>query len=302
MFQANLKRIIRSGYTAFWRNGWLSTATIMVMGLVLFVLGNLVFLGALANTMLTAFESKIDISVYFTANTPEQQVLDVKKDLQGLSEVAAVSYVSRDDALAQFREKHKNNALISDALTELGENPLEASLNIRAQDPSNYASISDFLVKKNYPIVDKINYFENQAVIEKLGAIITTVRGSGALLALFLAFVAVLVAFNTIRLAIYTMREEIGIMRLVGATSWFIRGPYLVSGIIYGGLAAAAVTLIFFPLTWLVSPKITAIVPNFDLFNYFLTNFVEFFAIMIFSGIALGAFSSYIAIRRYLKI
>ena len=264
MFKVNFKRILRTGYLSFRRNGWLSTATVLVMALVLFVLGNLIFLGALAGTVLDTLESKIDISVYFVSDAPEQNVLAVKKEMEALPDVAQVNYISQNKALDQFREKHKANALIVGALEELGDNPLQASLNIKAQDPTNYATISDFLLKKNYPVVDKINYFENQKVIERLGSILTTVRGSGALLALFLAFVAILVAFNTVRLAIYTMREEIGIMRLVGATQWFIRGPFLISGVIYGGLAALATTLVFFPITWLASPRISLLVSDFD--------------------------------------
>lgn len=302
MLKTTLQRVIKSGYLSFRRNGWLSTATVMVMVLVLFVLGNLMFLGALASTLLASFESKIDITVYFKEDAPEEVIMGVKQELHGLAEVSEIEYVSRDAALAEFREKHSSNALIATALEELGENPLEASLNVRAVDPTNYASISDFLLKKNYPAVDKVNYFENQEVIERLGSIVSTVRGSGALLAVFLAFIAVLVAFNTIRLAIYTMREEIGIMRLVGATQWFIRGPFLVSGIIYGGLAAVATTLVFFPLTWIVSPKILVVAPDFNLFQYFLSNFFEFFVIIFFAGILLGTSSSAIAIRRYLKI
>lgn len=302
MLKVTLKRVIKSGYLSFRRNGWLSTATVMVMILVLFVLGNLVFLGALASNLLASFESKIDITVYFKEDVPEEVILGVKQEIHGLAEVSEIEYVSRESALAEFRSKHANNALIATALEELGENPLEASLNIRAVDPTNYASISDFLLEKNYPSVDKVNYFENQAVIERLGSIVSTVRGTGALLALFLAFVAVLVAFNTIRLAIYTMREEIGIMRLVGATQWFIRGPFLVSGVMYGGLAAVVTTLLFFPLTWLISPKILIVAPDFNLFHYFLSNFLEFSAIIFFAGILLGTSSSFIAIRRYLKI
>jgi cell division transport system permease protein len=272
------------------------------MVLVLFVLGSLVFVGAFANTVLTAFESKIDISVYFVANAKEEDILQVKKEIEALPDVAQVAYVSKDEALAQFRERHKGNALIVDALDELGENPLEASLNIRARDPSRYGNISDFLLQKNYPAVDKINYFENQAVIDRLGSIVGTVRGSGAILAVFLAFVAILVAFNTVRLSIYTMREEIGIMRLVGATKWFIRGPFLVSGVLYGAASAAITTLVFFPLTWLASPKLAILVPNFNLFQYFISNFAEFFAIILVSGVLLGTISSFIAIRRYLEI
>ncbi|QQG45513.1 MAG: ABC transporter permease [Candidatus Sungiibacteriota bacterium] len=302
MFKVTLRRIFRSGYLSFRRNGWLSTATVLVLSLVLFVLGNLIFVGALANTVLSSLESKIDISVYFTTDAPEQNILAVKRDIESLSDVSEVSYVSRDRALEEFRERHKNNALIAGALDELGDNPLQASLNIKARDPSNYVLVSDFLLKKNYPTVDKVNYFENQKVIERLGAILGTVRGGGAMLAIFLAFVAVLVAFNTVRLAIYTMREEIGIMRLVGATQWFIRGPFLVGGVLYGVVAAAATTLVFFPLIWLASPKISLLVPSFDLFQYFLSNFFEFFLIMLFAGILLGVTSSFIAIRRYLQI
>ena len=300
--KVTFRRVIKIGYLSFRRNGWLSTATILVMALVLFVLGNLVFLGAFANTVLNNFESKIDISVYFTGDAPEENVLQVKREVEQLADVSEVAYVSKDEALALFREKHKANTLIADALEELGDNPLAASLNIRARDPSNYAAISDFLLQKNYPIVDKVNYFENQAVIDRLSSIMSTVRGSGALLALFLAFVAVLVAFNTVRLAIYTLREEIGIMRLVGATPGLIRGPFLIGGIIYGVIAAAATILIFFPLTWLATPKLTLLVQDFNLFQYFISNFAEFFAIMFLTGVALGTISSFIAIRRYLEI
>lgn len=297
-----LKRVIRAGYTNFRRNGWLSTATTMVMALVLFVLGGLIFLGALANTTLDSLESKIDISVYFTAEASETQVLAVKREIEALPDVREAEYVSREQALERFRERHKENALIASALEELGDNPLQASINIKAADPTHYAAISDFLAGKKYPIVEKINYFENQAVIERLSSIIGTIRGSGAALAAFLAFIAVLVAFNTIRLAIYTMREEVGIMRLVGASTWFIRGPFLISGALYGASAAALVTLAFFPLTWLVAPKIAFLVPEFNLFQYLISNLLEFFIIMLGSGVVLGVTSSFIAVRRYLTI
>ena len=301
MSNITFKRIIRAGYLSFWRNGWLSTATILVMALVLFVLGNLVFLGAFANKALSVLESKVDISIYFVQDATDEGILTVKKDLEALPEVAQVDYISKEKALAQFRERHKSNALIIGALDELGGNPLAASFNIRAKDPTNYGAISDFLLKKNYPLVEKINYFENQKVIDRLGSILGAARGAGAALAFFLAFIAVLVAFNTVRLAIYTMREEIGIMRLVGATSWFVRGPFLISGVIYGSVAAAAVTLFFFPVSWLVAPKLAVLVPDFDLYRYFLSNFFEFFGIMFATGITLGVVSSFIAIRRYLE-
>lgn len=296
------KRILKAGYFSFVRNGWLSMATIMVMSLVLFVLGSLVFFGAFTATAIRAFQSKIDVTVYFTAQAEESEILTVKKEIEINSAVAGVSYVSKEQAFTDFRQQHKDNAFIVNALDEIGENPLVASVNIKAHDPSQYAAISNFLAKKNYPIVDKISYFENQDIIERLNKMITTVRGTGAIVALALAFVSILVAFNTVRLAIYTLREEIGIMRLVGATQWFIRGPFLMSGVLYGLTAAAAVTMLFFPITWLLAPKMVILLPSFDVFQYFLVNLPQFFAIMAVSGVFLGVTSSAIAMRRYLRI
>ena len=296
------KRIVKSGWLSFLRNGWLSTATVIVMSLMLFVVGNMIFLGAFASSAIRAFQSKIDITVYFTSDADEQQILAIKKELETIPQVSAVSYMSKNDAYADFRERNKENAFITSALEEIGANPLEASVNIKATNPTEYAAISDFLVKKNYPIVDKINYFENKDVIERLSALIVTVRGVEAVAALTLAFVAILVTFNTIRLAIYTVREEIGIMRLVGATQWFIRGPFLISGVLYGLSAAIIISIIFFPLSWLITPKIILLLPGFDLFHYFLANFFEFFLILLGSAVTVGVVSSAIAMRKYLRV
>lgn len=297
-----LKRIVKSGWFSFLRNGWLSIATVIIMSLMLFMVGNMIFLSAFASSAINAFRSKIDITVYFISDAEEQEILAVKKELEEIPHVSAVTYISKDDAYVDFRERNKENAFIASALEEIGTNPLEASVNIKATNPSDYAAISDFLVKKNYPIVDKINYFENKDVIERLSALIVTVRGVEAVVALVLAFVAILVAFNTIRLAIYTVREEIGIMRLVGATQWFIRGPFLVSGVLYGLSATIIVSIIFFPLSWLATPKVMVLLPSFDMFQYLLTNFIEFFLILLGSAVTLGVLSSAIAMRKYLKI
>ena len=302
MFFASFKRIIRTGGQNFIRNGWLSTATILVMSLVLFVLGNLIFLGAFANTALRAFESKIDITVYFTPEAEQEEIWRVGKEVEVLPQVEKISYVSKEQALEEFRQRHKNNSFIIQALEEIGGNPLVASINVKARSPSEYAAIGEFFVHKNYSSVEKVNYFENQEVIDRLGSVINGMRGAGVLAALVLAFIAVLVAFNTIRLAIYTMREEIGIMRLVGAARWFIRGPFLFTGFLYGVTAAVAVTLIFFPLSWILSPRLEVLMPEFDLFGYFLGHLGEFFLIMIASAVALGVFSSTVAIRRYLRV
>lgn len=297
-----IKRVIKYGYLNFRRNGWLSTATVLVMTMALFVLGWLMMLSVVANTALSSLENKIDISVYFKNNSNESDITAVKEDLTVLPEVAKVDYVSSEEALNDFRKRHKDNKLISDSLEELGGNPLSASLNIKAKDARNYAAISEFLSAKNYPAIDKINYFENQKVIERLSSVVNASRLFGSALVLFLGFIAVLVAFNTVRLAIYTMREEINIMRLVGATAWFIRGPFLFEGMIYGAIASLVATFSFFPILWVISSPLSAALSGVNISSYFKSNFLEFFGIMVFAGVSLGVISSFIAIRRYLKV
>lgn len=302
MFRISLKRTLFSGYLNFRRNAWLSAATILVMVLALFVLGSLTLLSAFSQSAIAMIESRLDMSIYFVQGAEEDDIFSVKKELESLPDVAEVNYISREAALAEFRERYSENALILSALEEIGENPLEASLNVKARDPSRLGTITQFLTEQQYPTVDKINYFENQHVIERLTGILGAIRGSVVFLTLFLAFVAALVAFNTIRLAIYTMREEVAIMRLVGGTRWFIQGPFLVSGALYGIVAALIVTLIFVPLTWLMAPKLSFLLPSFDIFKYFLAGFMEFFAILAAAGVGLGVLSSLVAVRRYLKV
>lgn len=296
------KRIMKTSWLAFRRNGLLSTATVLVMTLTLFVIGGLLLVSVVAHTILGDLENKIDISVYFVPSATEDEVLRVKKSLELLSAVKEVAYVSQGAALADFRSRHAEDEVILSSLDELEGNPLEASLNIKAHDPGRLSEIAKFLKERNYPIVDAVNYFENKIVIDRLSAIVAGVRNSGFILIAVLAVVAVLVAFNTIRLAIYTAREEINVMRLVGATSWFIRGPFLLQGILQGVIAALIAAGIFYPLLWFAGPRMAAFLPNIDLYGYFRGNFFEFFVILAGIGIFLGVFSSLIAMRKYLRV
>lgn len=293
---------MKTSWLAFRRNGLLSTATVLVMTLTLFVMGGLLLMSVVAHTVLGDLENKIDISVYFVPSAAEDEVLRVKKSLELLPAVKEVAYVSQGTALADFRSRHAEDEIILSSLNELEGNPLEASLNIKAHDPARLSEIAKFLKERNYPIVDSVNYFENQIVIERLGSIVSGVRNFGLILIAVLALIAVLVAFNTIRLAIYTAREEINVMRLVGATSWFIRGPFLLQGILQGAIAAFITAGLFYPLLWFAGPRMAAFLPNIDLYGYFRGNLFEFFGILAGAGIFLGVFSSFIAMRKYLRV
>ncbi|HDH31733.1 MAG TPA: ABC transporter permease [Candidatus Wolfebacteria bacterium] len=302
MFTA-LSRIIKYGIQGFWRNGWLSTTTILIMVLALIVFEGLIIFNVLTKTALQTVQDKIDISVYFKIETPEDDILKTKKSLESLTEVKEVEYISRDKALTIFQERHQEDKLISQALEELEGNPLEASLNIKAYDPKEYESIAGYLDNESLKsLISKVTYAQNAVVINRLAKIIDTSEKGGLILTFLLAFIAIVVSFNTIRLAIYSNREEIGIMRLVGASNSFVRGPYVVEGIIYGLIAGCLSILIIAPAIYFIASHIEVFVSEINLWNYFTSNFVVFLGYQILFGISLGIISSTIAIRRYLRI
>lgn len=298
----SFKRIIKWGLKSFWRNGWLSTATISIMVLTLLVITVLLMVNVIANAVLENLEKKVDISVYFKLETLEEEILRVKSQIERLQEVESVDYISQEEALIKFKEAHKDNPVLLQSLEELETNPLEASLNIKAKETSQYASINQFLESVYYQdLIDKVNYMQNKEVIEKLSKIIIDVKTGGLVLTLLLAIIVFLVTFNAIRLAIYSSREEISVMRLVGASNSFIRGPFLVEGILYGIIATIITVIFLYPIFYFVSPKISGFLPIGDIFVYFRANLFSFFFLLLGVGIILGGLSSFVAVRKYLR-
>jgi len=298
-----LYRIIRNGFQSFWRQRLISVATLTVMLLALLVFTSVLIFNVLATSALNSIQDKIDISVYFKTSAPEDEILRIKQSLDELNEVKSVEYISRDRALEIFKEKHSDDAAINQAIDELSDNPLSASLNIKAKEPNQYSLIASYLDGSSLgDFVEKVSYAQNQVVIDRLASIITVSRQTGIILTFILAIVAILVVFNTILLAIYSNREGIEIMRLVGASNWFIRGPYLVEGIIYGTLSAIISMAVMTPIVYFASPYLKVFIPSMDLFNYFITHALGLFSYQLLFGIGIGIVSSLIAIRRYLKI
>ncbi|PIV10039.1 MAG: hypothetical protein COS49_02665 [Candidatus Portnoybacteria bacterium CG03_land_8_20_14_0_80_41_10] len=299
----SLIRVIKAGWLGFWRNRWLSATAIGMISLAILGIISLLLMNVLIGSLITNLEDKIDVSVYFKLDTSEKDILETRKELVKLNEVRSVEYVSRQEALNRFKEKHQDNQVLIQSLRELESNPLKASLNIKAQMASQYENVVGFLNQSKYQeIIDKINYLENKAVIARLSSITTTIRQGGLLVLIILAFLAALVSYNTIRLTIYSSQKEIKVMKLVGASNWFVRGPFIIEGAIYGIIAAVIALLVLHPLLWYLAPKITAYLPGTDLYYFFQVNFVALFFLQLAIGITLGTVSSWIAIRRYLDI
>lgn len=301
------KRVVRSGAIGFWRNAFVSLAAIFVMTVALFVIGSIPMVDQLLGASLEQIESKVDINVYFTVEAPEADIEALRSRLEALPEVAAVAYTSRDEALAAFRERHSGDELTIQALEELGDNPLGASLSIRANNTSDYESIARFLEEQRAqespqaPVIDRVNFVKNKDAIDRLTHIISVVERASLITMAVLIVAAVVITFNTIRLAIYTMREEIAVMRLVGASNTFIRGPFMLQGILYGLTAGLVALLILYPLLLWLGPG-TATFFQFNIFDYFVTNFGRIFLIIVGSGVGLGFLSSGLAISRYLRV
>lgn len=303
-----LKRVSRTGIYNFWRNGTVSLASVLIMMVTLLVVGFIIFGSAILNTSLAELRNKVDINVTFVPTAQESDILKIKKSLEGLKEVSMVTYISRDQALEAFKERHANDQSILAALGELNDNPLGAVLNIKAKDPSQYGSVADFLQStnilsaNNQTIVDQVNYYQNKTAIDKLTGLISAARRLG--LAIIFAFIllSLLVAFNTVRLTIYMSKEEIGVMRLVGASTRYIQGPFVVVGIVYGLVAGLITLVLFLPITYWLGQTTQNFFIGLNIFTYYLTHFPQIFVIIIGSGVLLGAVSSFFAIRRYLRI
>jgi cell division transport system permease protein len=297
-----ISRIFHFGAKNFWRNGWLSTATVAIMTLALMMFVGLIMFGVVTHAAANSIQDKIDISVYFNTNTSEDQILSIQQSLEGLSQVASVDYTSQDQALATFQKNHSSDQTISQAISALDTNPLEASLNVKAKDPSEYGAINSYLTSANLaPYIDTISYAQNQDVITRLATIVRDVNVGGWVVIVFLALVAGLVVFNTIRLAIYSNRDEIGIMRVVGASNSLVRGPYIVEGVFWGGIAAVVSLILVAPVFWFVSPYLGEFIPGLNIFQYFYTHIIQLFLYQLLFGVLIGMFSSFWAVQRYLK-
>lgn len=318
MVFTTFKRIARTGFVNFWRNGFLSFAAVLVITLSLCTIGFIIFTGAFGRALIADVKDKVDINVYFALSAPESEILSLQKEINSLAEVSSTTYVSRDVALASFRNKWQDNTLIMQGLDEVGNNPFPASLNIKAKNPSQYGSISTFLQNKNpttadgTPLIEKVNYQENKLVIDRLGKIIPTAEQAGTALAIIFIIIAIIVVWNTIRLIIFTSKDEISVMKLVGASNIYVRGPLVFSGIMYG-LIGGLITLILMAAFAYWSDAVilkfagVTVASDFELVvnvlsQYFISNFAEIFIIIIGAGVALGGASSYVAARRYLRV
>lgn len=291
------------GWNNFKRNSYVSFGTTGVMTLVLLVFLMLITASYITRTIVASLEEKVDVTVYFKITATEEEIFAVQDEIAVQEPVAYVQYVSRDEALEEFKTRHAGDPLIQESLAEIEGNPLQASLNIKAKDPNQYATIVNSLEGNKFrSLMDKINFYENEQVIDRIKRISGGLQNWGLISILVMAVIAVLVTFNTIRLTIYNQKHEIEIMRLVGGSNWFIRAPYIIEGTLYGVFAASIALVLFYPVLSYVSPKVELLMPGVSLIGYFVANALYLVPLTALAGVLLGVISSSVAIRRFLKI
>lgn len=299
----NFKRVIRTAWQGFFRDGGLILVTIFTLFATIFLISSLYLLRGVTQSLAVVLQEKVDFSVYFKEETAEENIFGLKEELSKLSDLNEINYVSKEKAMEDFTQRYKDNEVLMESIREVGINPFLASLNIKTMEASQYQAVANFLESSNFmEIIEKIDYKERKPVIERLFSLTSAMNKTGIALSLILIIVAVLVTFNTIRMAIYNFGEEIKIQRLVGADNWFIRGPFLAQGLISGIVSAFLAFIVFGLLAYFLASKLDILFSGLNIFKIFLVNIWQIILLQFLTGIALGVISSYLSVRKYLRV
>lgn len=302
------RRIVTAGLRGFYRNRTVSLSSIFILTITLSIITSFYLSRAIFDYTLDQIREKVDVRVYFTVDANESQIIDIKSKLLSLPQVKSVVYTSREEALADFKTKHEGDQLTLQALDELGANPFGSSLSVVAKDTSQYEAIAQNLTSGSGLLgdsagaVDKINYYQLKDSIDKLNNIIVWTNTVGFWLSMIFILMSCMIVYNTIRLAIFVYRDEIAVMKLVGASNMFIRGPFIVEALLYA-LAATAITLaLFYPATVWITKKTVFFFEGMNIHSYFISHFFSLAGFLLLSGAVLAVISSLLAVRKYLKI
>jgi len=297
-------RIIKFSLQDVYRNIWLSLVTVIILILALFTVNMLLIVKVVGNTAVEAVKEKIDINLFLSPESEEEQILVLKSKIDNLPEVKEVSYVSKKVALAVFREKHQDNPEILEALRELGNNPLTPSLTIKPISLDDFDNLINKLNTFDDEIIESRNFTNYKTLLDKINTITKKVSDAGLVLSLIFVFITILVIFNSVRIAIYTHRREITIMRLVGASKWFIQMPFLLSSIIYTFVSIVFIMVLLYPFLTLLQPYLETFFMgyNVNLLNYFYGGALQIFGAQFIIGSLINVLASQLAVRKYSNV
>lgn len=303
-----LERIVKNGFINFWRNIWLAIAAIAMMSITLTILLFAIITNATFSHTIGDITSHIDVSVYLKDSITDKQRTQLVDQVKNVPNVKSVRYISKEEALKTYEAQNANNPDLLAAISATN-NPLPASLDIKPVQPTQLQTIKDFLDKPDVKALqsDPTSYSgDRKAAIDKITKATHFIQEAGVIgIAIFIV-ISVLIIFNTIRMAIFNRRDELVIMRLLGASPGYIRGPFIVETMLYGAVAAIISLLVCWGLFAVAANTLEASSLGLLDIKYSSHFFGQhkwiILTAQIATGIMIGAASSAIAARRYIKL
>ena len=302
-------RVIKYGAKSFARNTWLSAAAIAIMAITLIVLGATIVATDVMKTTIKEVESQVEISVYVKQEATQEEIDRIIGRMTQLDTVTKVTYITPDEANSSTIKKliEDNNITDEDMIRELEQAPnaLPWTLNVKLTNLDNTTELEHF-VDNDESMTDMLDARppsyanKNRETIDRIAQIMNRVQLIGLIAAGVFAVIAILIVFNTIRMAIFSRKEEIYMMKLVGASRWFITGPFVVEASLYGIVAAIIGGGVVYGAVYGLDTQLGALItPTFDIMKQY---WYYVAAAFLVGGIILGIISSLLATRKYLKI
>lgn len=295
----SIQRASRLAWKNFYREGGLSFVSVFVLMVVITISASLFLIGGVADIVIKDIEEKADVTVDFQISVPEERILEVKDEIAEVFQINGMEYISREEAKTAFIRRFSNRPAVMESLEEVG-NPFSASINIKADNPYIYRQIATYLEENYSELIYNIDFYHREEVISGIFSITESIRKGGIIVGIILAIIAILLVYNTIKLAIYGLREEIKVMKLVGSSDLFIQSSFIIQGTILGLIAAISSFILLFLMGFLI-PQTYNITIEVNLHQYFLGMLPTVILMQIAIGVFLGVFSSLIATRRYLN-
>ncbi|PIT93895.1 hypothetical protein COU00_01925 [Candidatus Falkowbacteria bacterium CG10_big_fil_rev_8_21_14_0_10_43_11] len=305
MILLSIARVLKFALQDFVRNFWVSLVTVIILILSLFSINFLVVVNYISETAIKTVEEKIDLSLYLNTDAAEEDISALKRELETVDGVAEVAYVSKAQALESFQAKNRDNKSLQEALREIGKNPLNPSLAVRAKELGDYEKIIGALDKlsKN-SLIESKNFDDHKNLLNSLETVTSRSREIMILASLVFIIITILVVFNAVRIAIYTHKKEIGVMKLVGASNSFVRAPFLVESVLYALIGVAGVIAVFYPFIHVLQPYLGSFFNTADLnlIGYFNGNFLYIFGVEFLGASLINIIASSIAVGKYVKV
>ena len=296
-------KIVKLALQNFFRNFWLSLTSIVIILLMLFTLTLLYSISILTTQALNNIATKMDLGVYFKDNIDQNELNTFRLELENCNEIKEIKYLSPEESLAQFKERHQEDSIILNSLEELNENPLGAVISVKFQNPTEYQKTMEIINQEQYQgLIHNQNFYDYEELIKIFNKFNQKIYNIGLIISGLFLLIAILVIFTAIKLGAISRKKEIRIMRLVGASSWFIRAPFLIEGSLYAFSAWILNIGLIWPLSIFIQPQIKDFLQmDFSLTLHLQNESLEFWIALLIFAIVISMIASALAVNKYTK-